>query len=87
MEALRGTAARGAPDVWQQLREFRLSDPLSRLLGYVAALPGSGTVGPEPAAAAAAAAAAEAAATATAAEAATAAEGPHVFGLFGSRYF
>ncbi|KAJ2772460.1 hypothetical protein IWQ57_001758 [Coemansia nantahalensis] len=86
MEALRGTAARGAPDVWQQLREFRLSDPLSRLLGYVAALPGSGTVGPEPAAAAAAAAA-EAAATATAAEAATAAEGPHVFGLFGSRYF
>ncbi|KAJ2716293.1 hypothetical protein H4R19_000733 [Coemansia spiralis] len=79
--------ADGAPDVWQQLREFRLGDPLSRLVGYIAALLGTAAAAkPEPAAAAAVYEPATII-TAEPVAATAASEGMQIFGLFASRYF
>ncbi|KAJ1728408.1 hypothetical protein LPJ61_004045 [Coemansia biformis] len=87
MDSPHSTAS--APDVWQQLRDFRLGDPLTRLVGYVAALPGAWdakSAPPTPAGTALARVGSAGGATPLATPAATA-EGMHIFGLFASRYF
>ncbi|KAJ2635654.1 hypothetical protein GGF44_003290, partial [Coemansia sp. RSA 1694] len=83
------------PDVWQQLQEFRLGEPLTRLVEFFVGLPDrweARTPLALPSAVAstttAAAAAAEAAApTMAAPSTGREAEGLQLFGLFASRYF
>ncbi|KAJ2781060.1 hypothetical protein H4R18_003107 [Coemansia javaensis] len=79
----RAARAPAPATVWEELREFRVGGPLSRLVELVAGLPSVRGVREAPPAVAAAAA--EAAAAAAGPKAAG--EGSQIFGLFASRYF